>query len=335
MSRGARKVLVIGAQGALGRLCVPALRNAGFDVIRAGRRPESASDFRLIDLDKVDSIPEDCADADLVISMVNDSRRTVERLVLRNGGAMFSLMITPSERSQVKALGEGAKGLVVTDVGLGPGITNLVLKDLLIKYPETDCLEGAGTFSVLEPTGRATAEEFSYPGLTSAGRHPTAMVEFPEPFGRRRCIEFRHADIGPGLFGDVSQRLPVRFYGYTLERAVNASTLALNSLGLLSKLPLALFTVGSDRRAASTVAKPQCHVCAVLRDGRRLAATAVMGRGNFAMTADATAMMAENLLARRDKGESPTGVLSVEDVFDLSELTPGLERRGIRIAEMG
>jgi hypothetical protein len=39
-------------------------------------------------------------------------------------------------------------------------------------------------------------------------------------------------------------------------------------------------------------------------------------------------------LARRDNGEKPTGVLTVEDVFDLSELTPGLERRGIRITEM-
>jgi hypothetical protein len=115
---------------------------------------------------------------------------------------------------------------------------------------------------------------------------------------------------------------------------VNASTLALNSLGLLSKLPLAFFTAGSDRRAASTVAKPQCHVSAVLRDGRRLAATAVTGRGNFAMTAGAVTAKAEVLLARRDNGEKPTGVLTVEDVFDLSELTPGLQRRGIRITEM-
>lgn len=36
MNSGQPKVVVLGAQGALGRLCVPALRGAGMDVVRAG-----------------------------------------------------------------------------------------------------------------------------------------------------------------------------------------------------------------------------------------------------------------------------------------------------------
>lgn len=50
VNRGRPKVVVLGAQGALGRLCVPALRRASVDVVRAGRRAESSSDFRLIDV---------------------------------------------------------------------------------------------------------------------------------------------------------------------------------------------------------------------------------------------------------------------------------------------
>ena len=59
-----RSVLVIGAQGALGRLCADGLREAGFDVIRAGRRPEDAADFRLLDLDQPDSVADACAGVD-------------------------------------------------------------------------------------------------------------------------------------------------------------------------------------------------------------------------------------------------------------------------------
>ena len=130
MNSSRPKVVVLGAQGALGRLCVPALRRAGMDVVRAGRRAESASD-----------------DADLVVSMVNDSSHIVERFVLERGGAMLTAIVEPDQRAELKALGSGAAGLVVTDVGLGPGVTSLVLADLLDRHPEADELEGAGTWS--------------------------------------------------------------------------------------------------------------------------------------------------------------------------------------------
>jgi saccharopine dehydrogenase-like NADP-dependent oxidoreductase len=145
-SRGG-KVVVIGAQGALGRLCAPALQRAGFEVIRAGRRPESASDFRLIDVSDADAVADGCADADLVISMANDPNHNAERFVLETGGAMFTVIVAPEERAELKALGVGARGLVVTDLGLGPGVTSLVLADLLARHPDADELESAGTFS--------------------------------------------------------------------------------------------------------------------------------------------------------------------------------------------
>jgi hypothetical protein len=331
---GARKVLVIGAQGALGRLCVEPLRRAGFEVIRAGRKPEKADDFRLVDLGQPDSVPEACAEADLVISMVNDRSRTAERLVLREGGAMFTAIISPADRPAVKALGDGANGLVVTDIGLGPGVTSLVFKDLLAAHPDADCLENAGTFSMREPAGRGTVEDFSHPVLTSGHRHPTAIVEFPEPFGRLRCLQFTDRERAIIAIGNLAERLPVLNYGYTLERWARDPVMAINALGLISKLPLSLLTLNAERQAASTVAKLQCHVCGVLRDGHRLAASAVTGRGNFAMTAASIATCAKVLLDRKDQGEVPSGVLGIDDVFDLSEVRADFETQGIRIAAL-
>ncbi|HTA15911.1 MAG TPA: hypothetical protein VK781_13730 [Solirubrobacteraceae bacterium] len=328
------RVLVIGAQGALGRLCVEPLRRVGFEVIRAGRRPEKADDFRLVDLDDRASIPEACADADLVISMVNDRARTAERFVLSEGRTMFTIILSPQDRLALKALGEEAKGLVVTDVGLGPGVTSLVFKDLLAAHPDADCMENAGTFSMREPAGRGTAEDFSHPALTGVHRHPTAIVSFPEPFGKLRCLQFTDPDAAVGLIGNLAERLPVRNYGYTLERWVRDPVMALNALGLISKLPLSLLTLTSERQARSTVAKPQCHLCGVSRDGRRLGASAVTGKGNFVMTAAAIATFARVLLDRADSDGIPSGVLGVDDVFELSEVREGFETQGIRIAAL-
>lgn len=334
MRSTARKVLVIGAQGALGRLCIEPLRGAGFEVIRAGRRPEKADDFRLIDLDEPGSVPEACADADLVISMVNDRSRTAERFVLSEGGTMFTVIISPADRGAVKALGDAANGLVVTDIGLGPGVTSLVFKDLLAAHPDADCLENAGTFSMREPAGRGTVEDFSHPALTSVHRHPTAIVDFPEPFGRLRCLEFTDPEGAIGLIGNLAERLPVRNYGYTLERWARDPVMAINALGLISKLPLSLLTLTSERQARSTVAKPQCHLCGVLRDGHRLAASTVTGKGNFAMTAASIATCAKVLLDRKDQDEITSGVLGIDDVFNLSEVRAGFEAQGIKITAL-
>lgn len=198
MNSGQPKVLVLGAQGALGRLCVPALRRAGMNVVRAGRRAESASDFRLIDVSDDAAVEQGCADADLVVSMVND----------------------PSH------------------------------------------------------------------------------------------------------------------YGYTLEAWARAPIMALNSLGLASKIPLSLLTLGLERQAASTFAKPQAHLCAVLREGRRLETQVVLGEGNFAMSAAAIATYSKVLLDRRADGDSLSGVRGIEDVFRLSEVRDDFEEQGIRIETM-
>jgi NAD(P)-dependent dehydrogenase (short-subunit alcohol dehydrogenase family) len=48
----ARKVLMIGAQGVLGTFMARAFRDAGWQVTRGGRRPETAADFTLVDLDR-------------------------------------------------------------------------------------------------------------------------------------------------------------------------------------------------------------------------------------------------------------------------------------------
>lgn len=126
----------------------------------------------------------------------------------------------------------------------------------------------------------------------------------------------------------------MRTYVYYTELPIRTGLLTLNAFGLLSRLPLAFLTAGSSLRARSTLAKPQCHICAVLRDGRRIAARAVIGKGNYAMSAAAMAAYAEALLPRRDNGTAPKGFLGIEDALDLGEVRDGLERRGMRFTTL-
>jgi hypothetical protein len=60
----------------------------------------------------------------------------------------------------------------------------------------------------------------------------------------------------------------------------------------------------------------------------------VAGKGNFAMTTASIATCAKVLLDRKDQGEIPSGVLGVDDVFDLAEVRAGFETQGIRIVAL-
>jgi NAD(P)-dependent dehydrogenase (short-subunit alcohol dehydrogenase family) len=326
-------VLVIGAQGVLGRMCAEALRGAGFDVIRAGRRPESSPDFRLIDLDDPRSVADGCAGVDLVLSTVRHPAHAAERTVAREGGTLLNVAsLWAQDREQLKAEAAGARGLVCLHAGLAPGVYSLALKEMLSEHPEADCLQIAGAHSVLQTNGRAAMVDFGYPVLTSARRHSTRMFEFPAPIGRRRCMLVAGPECG--FFGELATGRTAHLYFSALERAGQAELLAINVLGLWKRVPLRFFTLGSTWRARRTTSEPHRNILAVTRGEERLAACVVEGSGDYQMTAAATVVFAQALLDRRAADPTLSGVLGAEEIFDLSELRNGFESRGIDIVPL-
>ncbi len=328
-----RAVLVIGAQGALGRMCVEALRDSGFDVLRAGRRAENASDFRLVDLDEPASVAGACADVDLVVSAVRHPGHAAERVVMREGGTLLSVAsLRASDRTELKADADGARGLVVLHAGLAPGVYSLILKEMLAEHPDADGLEIAACFSMVQTSGAGGTVDFVYPVLTRAARHPTRVIEFPAPIGRRRCMQAAGPEVG--FFGELAAGRTGRVYFSVLQHAAQAELLALNAMGLLSRLPLRFFLLGRSWTARRTTHEPKRDIVAVTSGNQRLAARAVEGSGDYLMTASATAAFAEALLDRRAAEPTLRGVLGAEEVFDLSELRCGFERRGIQIRSL-
>lgn len=322
---------MFGAQGVLGGLCSAALRDAGLDVVRSGRHAESAADFRLADLADPASLPAACEDADLLVSTVREPTHALERHALDNGLPLLSVAAYRSrERAELKALAEGAKGLLILDAGLGPGLSSILHKELLAAHPDAEEIEAASTFSAFEPSGRGTAVD-GHPAFQTASRYRSALVEFPQPFGRLRCIRLSGPEADTMLFGDLASRLPVRAYVYVTESLARAEFLTLNALGLLSRAPLWLFTVGSGWKNSRDRRNPQCHVAAVLRGGERVGAVAISGSGNYAMSATALAAYGKALLDQRERGALPTGTMGIEEVFSMAELREQLERGGVRI----
>jgi hypothetical protein len=330
---GRPKVVVLGAQGALGRLCVPALRQAGFEVIPSGRRPESGSDFRRVDLENGKAIAELCEDADLIVSTVRHQALAAERYALANGKTLVSVAaFWPEERAQLEAIAAGATGTLILDAGLAPGVSSIVLKALLNRHPEADAVESTGTLSITEPAGRGTAVDGMI-AWQGSGRLPTAVIEFPPPVGRCRSIRFAGDAVTTALFGSLAEGRTAIAYGTFVERPARAYFLALNSLGLLTRLPERFFTLGYKWRRARTIAKPQTHIVRVWKEGQQLEGSTITCRGNYLMSAAAIAAYCEALVERPENGAG-AGVVGIEDAFELSEIRGRLEEKGIRIEAM-
>src|SRR5438094_8041015 len=125
------RVLVIGAQGVLGTFIARRFREAGWVVIRGGRRVETAADFCLIDLDRPETVAKACRESDLVVSTVRHPALPAERAVLAAGGVLLNLDDLPAaERTRLERDLTQPRGLIVERTGLG-GVTGLATAELL------------------------------------------------------------------------------------------------------------------------------------------------------------------------------------------------------------
>src|SRR5919106_6561595 len=137
-----RRVWVLGAQGVLGSFCAKALAEAGFEVVRGGRRHEEAADFRLVDVHDHDSVSRACADVELVLQTVPDASFVAERVVLDQGGTILGIASLPLARtSAFLADTAGGPGAVIIDAGVNPGVATLVLAGQAPPPPNADAIE--------------------------------------------------------------------------------------------------------------------------------------------------------------------------------------------------
>ena len=327
----AKRVLLLGAQGVLGAFVARELAAHGFAVVRAGRRNEVATDFRFIDLDDSESLPQAFRDCDLVVSTVPHSKLSAERTVLEHGGTLLnvaSLLAVQCEQME-QQVGE-PRGLVAVHGGMGPGLANLNAADLLRRHQNADTVEIGMTLSATGTSGVAGVK-WVYGLFTQGTHHSTRLVHLPKPFGARRCFRLALAKEGwlRGVGGSFEQHLLL----CVSERWLQLPLIALNRLGLNSWVSAPPFTLRHKGIPDHLTTEPVCHWAAVYRDGRCLEARTVEARGDYRTTAIAAGVFAEALLFKRGSYDLPSGVKGVHEIFPFVALKPEFESRGLKFTE--
>jgi hypothetical protein len=321
--RGTNRALVIGAQGVLGALTVRAFTLAGWDVRPAARHPRSGQ--AEIDLDRPESIAAACEGHELVVNTVPHPDLLAERHVLEHGGALINISALPASASRaLRGVAAGARGTVLMNAGLAPGVTAVVASNLLRLHPDAEELELVFTLSSQIPRGPASAA-FIHRGLTTVAHHRTTQVPLPDPFGERVCVGFGEGDAG--WLGGVAEGRIVRQYICVNELAVHQRLLELNRAGRMTSLPR--FLIGPRKSPIGILAsnEPVTHWIAAVRGGRRLGARTVECRGDFLHAANSAVVFADALLGRPRIG----GCFDPDEICTLADIEPALRRAGIAI----
>lgn len=324
-----RQVLVVGAQGVLGSFLARRFAADGWEVTRAGRRPEDADDFRLLDLADREAVEAAVAGASLIVNMARNPALHLEREVLRKGGILLELSdLSPLERAALREEEGGGGGLVVTDAGLS-GVSYLALADLLSDHPEADEAHCLLMFSATGSSGRAGAL-LGHRILTESRHHARKKVQLPEPWGSQRAFAIAPRDSGPLITSIAGS--PLRHYLTMEPRPLRGFLGALNGTRLISFLPGATFTAGVGKVPDKPSEEPICEWVGVTSGGEPLAERTIQGKGYYAMTASAVITFAETLAGR---AQPEYGVHGLEDVIALPEIAGALGRRGISVETAG
>ncbi|HEX4837848.1 MAG TPA: NAD-dependent epimerase/dehydratase family protein, partial [Solirubrobacteraceae bacterium] len=300
-------VCVIGAQGTLGSAVVKQFEAAGWRVHPAGRRPDKREGFIQVDLDRAETVEPLLERVDLIVSTVCHTSLNEERLVLERGGVLVNCThFHRKEMASLAASVQEAKGTVLLNAGLVPGISNLAAAKLLKKHPQADCLEVALTVLNKGTAGREGGE-IVYEGLTSPGKHPVMKLSLPEPFGELPCIgaTSQEEDFG---FGGVAGSRDVKLYLAFGDRWLSVFLRAHNALGLLRIMPKVLFRVNRGPQAEPS-REPTVIWLGARRGAERLGASIVQCEGDYRTTAAAGHLFSERLFA-----DSRPGCFSPQDL---------------------
>jgi NAD(P)-dependent dehydrogenase (short-subunit alcohol dehydrogenase family) len=325
MREESRGVLVLGAQGVLGALLARAFAHAGWHVRPAGRRPDPRPEFRHVDLAEPESLAAALIDVDVVVNTVPDLELTAERMVLYSGGLLLNVSAMPWGPGQkLRREAHDARGTVMMNAGIAPGITNLAAADLVAEHSEADEIELVFTVSVNNGAGRA-GREFAHRGVTAVAHHRTARIPLPPPLGSRRCLGFAEPD--RGWLGAFAGARTVSPYVCITEGPPHAALLAANRTRLMSRLPRAAFHGSPGATDESGTTELVAHWVAVRRQGELIAARTVSCLGDYRGAAAATVELATPLV--NDRERVPPGVFDPDELLSLRELGESLARAGI------
>jgi hypothetical protein len=322
-------VLVIGANGALGRVVTEVFAAHGWRVTRGLHHGDGSADTAHVDLDDPGTVAAAMSNADVTIQTV-PANFTAETIALEAGHRLLNLAINPMamQTKLHNRFSWSARGTVILNAGLAPGVTNLVAAELL-SYDPT----GEGKIAIVVPLPwrgyhGAAGVRFVHEYMTTSGhygshsgRHQTAAVPIPSLAGVKECVGWAERDAG--WVHRLAAGRQVRTYCYVDSPRLNSAIVAMNKLRQLQSLPLAPFL--RMRRHPGNPTTESVSIWMGLNVHGVTHSRVIQSRGRYVSAAQAAEVMASEFVD--DDSLLGRGCIDPNEAFDLADIEPALVQR--------
>lgn len=320
-------VLVLGGSGAVGRELLRLLAGADRQVVAGARRRPVALPpgvgFCPLDARDPTALAAATASSRVAIDTTGlDDHGTIAATVLATGTHLIDLSADPAHLAALRRLhtqARAAEVTVLTEVGLAPGLTNLLATATHARTPAPGTVELNLVLGLGEHHG-PTATRWMLDQLAAPPRHPSRRAWLPAGFGRRtlRWADFaeQHTlthDLGVDVVSRVALDPPL----------LGATTLRAARIPGARRLLLA-----SARTAPNLTRRDWWLAAATTPDGTR--AWASGRRQNTA-----TAAVAAHAVTALTRTQPPHGEHPLHHLSELTEITPWLHEHGIATALEG
>lgn len=335
-----KSIVVVGGYGAVGRYIVKDLHTnlPAAQIIVAGRSFEKATECAnsfpsrvsaaQIDLTSRTSIDAVFPKASLVILNTEAGAETVARACIDHGVSLISVAASVSVLRAFASMSADAKAanvVFVTEVGLAPGLTNLMLRQIVKDVPQAEVAE---LIIQLGMVGEHGAEAMDWTMQRSKEARRAKRLSPPLPAVGRYVIEVDFMDRDK-----VRQELAVQRLESSLALVPKWSTRLLPPIApLLIKIPGLM-------KATQPVLETVFRVLGLPKDTLGLYVRArsdqqsktmqLIGQNQSRVTGVVAAKVAAKLQANPTSVE--TGVIGMADVLTLDELRPDLEAIGCKL----
>jgi len=324
------RAVVIGAQGTLGSFVARELRLRGWDILRAGRRPESAPDFRRVDLDDQATWGDTFVGSELIVSTVPHSELLLERHMLETGGVLLSPATVPrAALEKLTAYQRNPKGVVIPHAGLTPGLSNLLAAALLEAAPDADELAIGLIFKALGASGEK-GRKWVFRLFAEGVVSPVRAVQLPSPLGFRGCVS---TDLSAEGWLVDTHRPPVQRLEFCMaEKPIDAMLRGLSSIHLAT-----LFSRIAAPAYMHRIPRPtdeQIYQWAwVRRPSGAKQGWLISATGDYRSTAVAVRLFAEAIFRLNADSRLPRGLVRLQDVLKMNDVKKEFAASGISILE--
>lgn len=330
------KVLVVGGYGEVGQHVVRTLAAMGENVLIAGRSLDKAQTFRnalaeyknvgvrVLDLSaSEDILAEALHDIKVVVMCTDQSATNFVKLCLKKGLKYLDITADDDFFRRIEALNPFAQehqATAVLSVGIAPGLTNLLAKEILKETPTTDQIEIGILLGLGDSHGTQAVEWTVRNVLGDKTNNANRVIDYGAPWGQRRSYAFDFSDQHclrrtTGI-SNVSTYLALSSkmmtYSTFLLRKPLLKKWASKNTGLLSKL--SGISMGSDDGYAIQVQG--------FTNGKPGKRKVIKGRVEALVTGVVAASVATKLVHTA----TPAGVLHIHQAFELEDVWLNVRR---------